>query len=359
MAHRGLEILALACAVLLLAVLPATTSADEYVEPFTWGVEPPSPPPGETVSERMKREMMEHNMENMMAMKQLGKTGKVGALNPWHAQILVAKKAKERQLRSRVVTDQQERLVSHSFNLHLELSGLENTVSYLGGYLNEDFPQGKGLQGCGGPDGSRVWVDLRVDASISLQALHQDVLAPAMGYLRRFHAYMFIDCDSAQYGIAGTDHPGNKGGLNGPIDMMHMRYRGFELIDDRTVQLSQLLGAVGDTLVYVSDLGDLLNHTLSVSAVLPQTVTRPEILDAHGPASYADPSLIAWPVEDNDGSGGFCDGRQEEHDTDGRKPYPRNKVLARRYRGKADLLQKMRRRILDAANRRPDHTDEL
>ena len=45
------------------------------------------------MSERMKREMMEHNMENMMAMKQLGKTGKVGALNPWHAQLLVAKKA--------------------------------------------------------------------------------------------------------------------------------------------------------------------------------------------------------------------------------------------------------------------------
>jgi hypothetical protein len=33
-----------------------------------------------------------------------------------------------------------------------------------------------------------------------------------------------------------------------------MRHRGYEVIDDRTVKLSQLLAAVGDTLVYVSDL---------------------------------------------------------------------------------------------------------
>ena len=97
-----------------------------------------------------------------------------------------------------------------------------------------------------------------------------------------------------------------------------MRHRGYEIIDGRTVKLSQLLGAVGDTLVYVSDLQIyLLNHTVSVTAIVPRVVAPPEILDADGPTSYAHPSLIAWPAEDNNDSGGFCDGRQKEYDTNG------------------------------------------
>ena len=77
-----------------------------------------------------------------------------------------------------------------------------------------------------------------------------------MGYKRNYHAYMFTDSrDGAQFGISGRGHPARHGGpigMDGPIDLMHMRERGYEMIDDRTVRLSQLVSKVGDNLVYVS-----------------------------------------------------------------------------------------------------------
>jgi hypothetical protein len=45
---------------------------------------------------------------------------------------------------------------------------------------------------------------------------------------------------------------------------------------------------------------------VSVTAIVPRVVAPPEILDADGPTSYAHPSLIAWPEEDNTAQEAFA-----------------------------------------------------
>ena len=210
-----------------------------------------------------------------------------------------------------------------------------------------------------------------------------------MGYRRRYHAYMFVDpTDGAQFGISGPGHPGADAGPAGPVDMMHMRHRGYEMIDDRQVRLSQLVQAPGDQLIYYSDLGDLLNHTITVTEIVdyPLKLGYVELIDVLGPQSYLIPDLWAWPEEDNDGSRGFCELRDGDYAAAQRfsnwgttrlddfweylnEPHRRSSPEAKGaralrhhnglvYRGSEDASRLIEKRLVDAAKRPPSLLDD-
>jgi hypothetical protein len=62
-----------------------------------------------------------------------------------------------------------------------------------------------------------VWRTVMVSGGITLCQLHDRVIAPAMGWVRNYHGYLFTDpTDGAMFGPAGSN----------AIDMMHMDMRG-------------------------------------------------------------------------------------------------------------------------------------
>lgn len=101
--------------------------------------------------------------------------------------------------RADLIDMREEGLASNeSLALHVEMIGLF-------GDHPEALGEQPGLQTgecAGGAEGSRVFVSLLVPASMTLQALHDKALAPALGFRRRYHAYYFTDpTDGAQFGI--------------------------------------------------------------------------------------------------------------------------------------------------------------
>lgn len=99
----------------------------------------------------------------------------------------------------------------------------------------------------------RVWRQIKVSSSISLSILHDKVLAPAFGWVRNYHGYIFTDQrDAALFGPIDSN----------AVDMMHLPMNGFLLLDDKKFNLCDLLRRVGDTLSYTYDLGDHFEHEI-------------------------------------------------------------------------------------------------
>lgn len=139
----------------------------------------------------------------------------------------------------------------------------------------------------------------------------------------------------------------------GPVDLMHMRHHGYEVIDDRTVSITQLLHAPGDKLFYVSDLGDLYNFSIVLNGILPPTDHGParkaRVTGAKCPTVQNEPGTLisdclTCPHEDGDGSRGWC----ERHLTPIKhRGIPRHRV----YRDQAALEEEIQVRLDDAASR--------
>ena len=90
-------------------------------------------------------------------------------------------------------------------------------------------------------------------------------------WLRRYHAYMFtLAKDGSQFGIAGKGHPHHRAsGGYGAADLRGFQARdAYEVIDDRTVALGQVLRKVHDELFYLYDLGDGWNYSVTVMDVV-------------------------------------------------------------------------------------------
>ena len=185
-------------------------------------------------------QMMRTNEQRANAVIRFGKSKEEtdGAVDRAHAEVLLRRQRKRYTLNGSVSRAAAEALADQVVYLHVELVG--NFGEAPEGLLNcsEINPRK--------PTGdARVSVDLgNIPATMSLRNLHTDVLSPALGWKRRYHAYMFTDpVDGSQFGIGGKEHPAqmNSRGM-GPVDLMHMDHRGYEVIDDRTVTLADLIG---------------------------------------------------------------------------------------------------------------------
>lgn len=280
-----------------------------------------------------------------------------GSRSTAHAKIQHRKKAKILSLKSRPMGNDLDDI---SFTIRVELIGLfGDHPEVMGGH------PGTQTSGCaGGVNGSRVAVSLHVPSNITLQELHSQAIAPANGFRRRYHAYFFTDpTDGAQFGIEGKGHPiymwGARFGLGGPVDLMHMRHYGHEVIDDRTVRLGMLLRRNGERLFYLSDLGDVYNYSVTLLDMIPGAMTRVKVIDAICPrppvsverGAHYSPDILTCPHEDGDGSRAWC----ERHVTPIKnKGIPWHRV----YRDREALLEEIQARLDDAATRPPSIDDD-
>jgi len=290
-------------------------------------------------------------------------------LNDRHARIREAKLAKEESLASPQSLRQAAATSERRFDIHVE-------VAHTNEFYDPVVENNDWLAGCGGPAGSRVYVELQVNGATTLRDLHANVLAPAMGYRRRYHGYMFTDTtDGAQFGISGPDHPAWITVMQ-PVDMAHMKLRGYEVIDDRSVTLSQLLAEPGDSVFYLSDLGDMLNHTVTLlrTTLVPglRSDAKATLLQGHGPESYHENGDITWPKEDQQGSAGFCKLRAKEWRASLRKKKEQKKKKKKKkkrseplrldgleyYDDLEDLEDRINERLADAARRPPSAMDD-
>ncbi len=140
-----------------------------------------------------------------------------------------------------------------------------------------------------------VWRIIRVSASTSLAVMHDQVLVPAMGWSRCYHAYVFEDKqDGAAIGPQMN---------SGFVDMMWVKDNYKAFMDSRKVPLAALMRSVGDECLYTYDLGDEWKHRLKVISVTDiEGGESVEILDGRG----------ACPPEDSVGLPG--EGVESYHD---------------------------------------------
>jgi ankyrin repeat protein len=294
---------------------------------------------------------MEANLQAMRQMQGFADSGVMGSRNSAHAAVKRRLKAKIAELAASPPLLAND---TKSFELRVELIGL------FGDHPDELGSQ-PGLQTgecAGGVEGSRVFATLRVSASLTLQDLHSHAVAPALGYRRRYHAYIFTDPkDGAQFGIEGQGHPMlDAGFLRGPVDLMHMPHYGYEVIDDRTVMLSQLLSEPGDQLLYLSDLGDIYNHSITVVGRSLDASPSVRVIDASCPKVQEEPgtrfsSLLTCPHEDGDGSRGWCERHEKPIKHRG---IPRHRV----YKDRTALMRELQEKVDDASERHVSVDDD-
>ncbi len=120
-----------------------------------------------------------------------------------------------------------------------------------------------------------VWRRLQLDADTTLDRLHETILA-ACGWVG-YHLHVFQSGDE-QFGVPEPE---------------------LGLVDERRVRIGQLIGDVGDRLLYTYDLGDNWEHEIVVE----------ELLDADPEVRY--PVLVAakgaCPPEDCGGRWGYTE----------------------------------------------------
>jgi Plasmid pRiA4b ORF-3-like protein len=120
-----------------------------------------------------------------------------------------------------------------------------------------------------------VWRRLQLDVDITLDRLHETILA-AFGWAG-YHLHVFQSGDE-QFGVPESE---------------------LELVDERRVSLGQLVGDIGDRLLYTYDLGDNWEHEIVVE----------ELFDAEAGVRY--PVLVAakgaCPPEDCGGRWGYAE----------------------------------------------------
>ncbi|HVC08135.1 MAG TPA: plasmid pRiA4b ORF-3 family protein [Solirubrobacterales bacterium] len=123
-----------------------------------------------------------------------------------------------------------------------------------------------------------VWRRLLVPADTPLDLLHQAIVA-AFGW-QGYHLHIFTS-GSDQFGVPDPQ---------------------LGLIDERRVSLGQLVGGVGDRLLYTYDLGDGWEHGIEVEGLLDADpeVLYPVLLGAKG----------ACPPEDCGGAWGYAELKQ-------------------------------------------------
>lgn len=133
-----------------------------------------------------------------------------------------------------------------------------------------------------------VWRRLRLDAATRLDLLHE-ILIAAFGW-DDYHMHCF-STESEEFGVPDPE-------------------LGF--VDERRVSLGELLGSVGDRLLYTYDFGDSWQHEIVVEQLL---VPDPE---GHYPVLVAAKGVC--PPEDCGGAWGYAelkgilaDPRHEEH----------------------------------------------
>jgi hypothetical protein len=103
-----------------------------------------------------------------------------------------------------------------------------------------------------------IWRRIVVSGGMNLAQLHDRVLAPAVGWVRNYHGYLFTDPkDGALFGPEDCS----------AVDMMHMPRNGHTFCSDKEIKLAELIQSPGDFLLYVYDLGDTFRHRLTLEAV--------------------------------------------------------------------------------------------
>lgn len=96
---------------------------------------------------------------------------------------------------------------------------------------------------------------IRVSSSIPMDIFHDKVLAPALGWVRNYHAYLFTDSrDGAQFGPTSST----------AIDYMHLGLNGYVCLDDSQYYLNDFLTMPLDVLYYIYDLGDHFEYTITL-----------------------------------------------------------------------------------------------
>lgn len=126
-----------------------------------------------------------------------------------------------------------------------------------------------------------IWRRLLVPSDIKLDVFHL-ALQIAMGWTNS-HLHQFISKDQTFYGIKDDDFA---------ID-------GFEMKDENTVRLSQLLKTETDSLVYEYDFGDGWMHKVALEKILP--------FDPAKKLPYCVTGKRACPPEDCGGIWGYSD----------------------------------------------------
>ncbi|GAQ81064.1 hypothetical protein KFL_000690420 [Klebsormidium nitens] len=115
----------------------------------------------------------------------------------------------------------------------------------------------------------------KVSGGIVLNTLADKVLMPLMGWVRNYHGYVF--CDRREGACFGPKD-------SNAIDMMHVNFSYFYLMDDKRYKLGDLLTEKGARLGWTYDIGDMWRHELEVEDILsPEESTGAcELLEGSG-----------------------------------------------------------------------------
>jgi hypothetical protein len=111
---------------------------------------------------------------------------------------------------------------------------------------------------CYDPD-FKVWRLVTVHGDTNLDSFHDQIIGPAMGWRRHYHAYEFtIPTSGAVFGPLKS----------GAIDMMHASSQGDYMLNAEDYDVRHVLRKQGDRLGYVYDLGDCWKHIITVLDVV-------------------------------------------------------------------------------------------
>ncbi|KAJ7046487.1 MM3350-like domain-containing protein [Mycena alexandri] len=104
---------------------------------------------------------------------------------------------------------------------------------------------------------------IKVAGATKLSVFQDKILAPALGWTRNYHGYLFVDDnDGSQYGPDGGSH----------IDLMFLKDNGHTYLDDHEFSLADILPEPNPTkpaFHYIYDLGDYWFHDIYVDEILP------------------------------------------------------------------------------------------
>ncbi|KAJ7081571.1 MM3350-like domain-containing protein [Mycena belliarum] len=108
-----------------------------------------------------------------------------------------------------------------------------------------------------------MWRRIKVSGATKLSVFQDKILAPALGWTRNYHGYLFVDdSDGTQYGADGGSH----------IDLMHLKDNGRTYLDDHEFTLAEILPQPDTNkpgFHYIYDLGDYWLHDIYVESILP------------------------------------------------------------------------------------------
>ncbi|KAF7365610.1 LIM domain and RING finger [Mycena venus] len=116
-----------------------------------------------------------------------------------------------------------------------------------------------------------MWRRIKVAGATKLGVFQDKILAPALGWTRNYHGYLFVDdSDGAQYGAPGASH----------IDLMFLKDNGHTYLDDDEFSLADILpGPNPDkpAFHFIYDLGDFWFHDIYVEMILPASESNGKV----------------------------------------------------------------------------------